>query len=341
MILVLNLGSQSIKWKIFDKSSKGLKLIKGNKRDVFALKNYEKILEDEMKSIVVYKKDIKKVGHRVVCAGDALRKPAKIDSKTLDEIRKYNKIAPLHNPYNILGIKTATRFFPKAEQIAIFDTEFFSNLPIKSSIYPLPTKINEKYGFKRFGFHGISHEYVAKEGAKIISKRFNSLRIITCHLGGGASITAIKNGKAIDTSLGYSPMDGLMMMTRSGSIDPGIIFELLNDFSKDRVRHILNYESGLKGISGQKDMLSLLRRVRKGDKKAKLAFDIFCHQIKKYIGAYFAILGGCDLLIFTGSIGAGDPKTRNTVCKDLNILKNTKVLAIKTDEELAIIRKIA
>jgi acetate kinase len=340
MILVLNLGSQSIKWKLFDKSGKGLKLIKEKNREVYISKNYEKILEDEMKSLANYKKDIKKVGHRVVLGGDKLRKPTKIDDKVLEEIRKYNKIAPLHNPYNVLGIKIAQKYFNKAEQIAVFDTEFFANLPEKASVYPLPEKITEKYGFKRFGFHGISHEYVAKVGAKIINKRFNSLRIITCHLGGGASITAIKNGKAIDTSLGYSPMEGLMMMTRSGSIDPGIIFELLNDFSIEKVKHILNYESGLKGISGQKDMLSVLRRVRKGDKKAKLAFDIFCYQIRKYIGAYFGILGGCDLLVFTGSIGAGDPKTRNTICKDLNILKNTKVLAIKTDEELMIAKKV-
>ncbi|MCX6764971.1 MAG: acetate/propionate family kinase, partial [Candidatus Nealsonbacteria bacterium] len=338
--LILNLGSQSIKWKLFDKSVKGLKLIRENKRNIFISKNYEKILEDEMKSLASYKKDIRKVGHRVVLGGDKLRKPIRIDDKVLEEIRKYNKIAPLHNPYNVLGIKTAKKFFSKAEQIAVFDTEFFANLPEKAFVYPLPLKITEKYGFKRFGFHGISHEYVAKEGAKIINKRFNSLKIITCHLGGGASITAIKNGKAIDTSLGYSPMEGPMMMTRSGSIDPGIIFELLNDFSSEKVKHILNYESGLKGISGQKDMLSVLRRVRKGDKKAKLAFDIFCYQIRKYIGAYFGILGGCDLLVFTGSIGAGDPKTRNTICKDLNILKNTKVLAIKTDEELAIAKKV-
>lgn len=340
MILVLNLGSQSIKWKLFDNSAKGLKLVKENSRDVFILKNYERILEEEMKSLIGLKNNIKKVGHRIVLGGDKLRKPARIDEKVLAEVKKYNKIALLHNPYNLLGIKISQKFFPKAEQVGVFDTEFFANLPLKASVYPLPFKINEKYGFKRFGFHGISHEYVAKEGAKIINKRFNSLKIITCHLGGGASITAIKNGKAIDTSLGYSPMEGLMMMTRSGSIDLEIIFELLDDFSPDKVKHILNYESGMKGISGQKDMLSILRRTSKGDKKAKLAFEMFCYNIRKYIGAYFAVLGGCDLLVFTGSIGAGNPKTRNTICKDLNILKNTKVLAIKTNEELAIAKKI-
>lgn len=336
MILILNLGSQSIKWKLFDESKKVLKLVKENKRNVFISKNYEKILEDEMKSLAGYKKDIKKVGHRVVLGGDKLRRPTKIDEKVIGEIKKYNKIAPLHNPYNILGIKVSQKYFPKAEHIAVFDTEFFSKLPAKASTYPLP----EKYGFKKFGFHGISHEYVAKEGAKIINKRFNALKIITCHLGGGASITAIKNGIAVDTSLGFTPMEGLMMVTRSGSIDPGIIFELLDSFSKEKVKHILNYESGLKGISGQKDMLAVLRKAKKGDKKSKLALDIFTYQVKKYISAYYGILGGCDLLIFTGSIGAGDPKTKNMVCKDLNILKNTKVLAIKTDEELAIAKKM-
>lgn len=341
MILVLNLGSQSIKWKLFDDSKKVLKLVKENKRSVFISKNYRKILEDELKSLALYKKDISKIGHRIVLGGDKLRKPVKIDDKILSEVKKYNKIASLHNPYNILGVEIAKRFFPKAEQYGVFDTEFFANLPLKSSVYPLPEKITDKYGFKRFGFHGISHEFAAKEGAKIINKRFNTLKIITCHLGGGSSVVAIKNGKAIDTTLGYTPMEGLMMMTRSGSIDPGIIFELLNDFSKERVKHILNYESGIKGVSGAKDMLSALKKARIGDKKAKLALDMFCYQIKKIIAGYFGILNGCDLIVFTGSIGAGDLKIRNTVCKDLDILKNTKVLAIKSDEESAIARKIA
>lgn len=340
MILILNLGSQSIKWKLFDESKKVLKLVKENSRDVYISKNYGKILEDEMKSLAGYKKDIRKVGHRVVLAGDKFKRPVKISEEVASEIKKYGKIAPLHNPYNLLGIKTAQRYFPKADQVAVFDTEFFSHLPFRASVYPLPEKVSEKYGLKKFGFHGISHEYAAKEGAKIINRRFNALRIITCHLGGGASIAAIKNGKAIDTSMGYSPMEGLAMMTRSGSIDPGVIFELLDNFTKERVRHMLNYESGLRGLSGQKDMLSVLRRAKKGDKKAKLALDIFTYQIKKYISSCFGILNGCDLLVFTGSIGAGDPKTRNMICKDLNILKNTKVLTIKSDEELAIAKKI-
>ncbi len=337
MILVLNCGSQSIKWKLFDKD---FKVKKEGKKDVFILKNYSKILENELKGLADFKKDIKKVGHRVVLAGDKYRKPVKIDVKVISEIKKFSKIVPLHNPYNLLGIRSALKYFPKAEQIAVFDTEFFSNLSDKVSVYPLPFKITEDFGFKRYGFHGTSHQFASSEAAKIVRKPLNKLNIITCHLGGGASITAIKNGKAIDTSMGYSPMEGLTMMTRSGSIDPGIILELADNFSKEKTRHILNHESGLKGICGQKDMLSVLKRVKKGDKKAKLALDIFCYNIKKYIGAYFTILNGCDILVFTGAIGYGSSKIRNMICKDLNILKNTRVLAIKTEEEEAIAKKI-
>lgn len=337
MIFVLNCGSQSIKWKLFDR---GLKLKKEGKRAVFDCKNYQKILEEELKTLSEFKKDIKKIGHRVVAGGDKFRKPVKIDKNVLKELKEFNNLAPLHNPFNILGIKAAQKIFNKAEQIAFFDTEFYINLPSKAYIYPLPEKIREKYGFKRLGFHGISHEYAAKEGSKLIKKPFNRIKIISCHLGGGASITAVNNGKAVDTSMGYSPMEGIIMMTRSGSIDPGIIFELLKNNSPEEVKRILNCESGLKGISGEENMLEVLNKIKKGDKKAKLSLDIFVYSIKKYIGAYFAILEGCDLLVFTGAIGYGSSKIRNLICKDLGILKNTRVLAIETNEELAIANKI-
>lgn len=337
MILVLNCGSQSIKWKLYDK---GLKLKKENKRNVFNPKNYEKILEEELRSLSEFEKDIETVGHRVVVGGDQFRKPIKADDKVLEELKKYNKIAPLHNPFNILGIGISKKIFGKAGQVAVFDTEFFANLPPKAYIYPIPEKISEKYGFRKFGFHGISHEYAAKEGAKIIRKPFNKIKIITCHLGGGSSIAAIKNGKAVDTSMGYSPMEGIMMMTRSGSIDLEIVFELLKDYPLEELKRILNCESGIKGICGEKEMLGVLKKIKKGNKKAKLALEIFVYNIKKYIGAYYAVLGGCDMLIFTGTIGSGSSKIRNLICKNMVILKNTKVLAIETDEELAIANKI-
>lgn len=339
MILVLNCGSQSIKWKLFRK--KNLKLLEEGEKTVFNSNNFEEILFREVNKLKnKYFDKIQKIGHRVVHGGEKFRKPIKITKQVLKELEKFNKLAPLHNPFNILGIKVAKKVFPKVPQIAVFDTEFYKDLPEKAYIYPLPEKIRKKYKIRRFGFHGISHEYAAKEAAKRIKKPFEKLKIITCHLGGGSSITAIKNGKAVDTSMGFTPMEGLIMMTRSGDIDAGIVLELVKKFSLEKADKILNFESGLKGICGEENMLDVLKKAKQGNKKAKLALDLFVYRIQKYIGAYFAILGGCDLLIFTGTIGFFSAKIRNMICRDLTILKNTKILAIKTNEELSIAQKI-
>ncbi|MEA3344330.1 MAG: acetate/propionate family kinase, partial [Patescibacteria group bacterium] len=299
-------------------------------------------LVKELEKIKSFFKDIQIIGHRVVHGGEEFRKSLKIDKNNLKELEKNNKLAPLHNPFNLLGIKSAQKIFSSVPQIAVFDTEFYVNLPEKAYIYPLPEKLIKKYQFRRFGFHGISHEYVAQTGAEKINKQFNKLKIITCHLGGGSSITAIKNGKAIDTSMGFTPMEGLIMMTRSGDIDPGIVLELSKIFSPKRAEEILNSESGLKAISGTGDMLKILKKAEMGNKKAKLALGMFAYRIQKYIGAYVAVLGGCDLLIFTGTIGFGSSKIRNIIIKNLSILKKerTKILAIKPNEELAIAKKI-
>ena len=334
MILILNCGSQSIKWKLFQK--KGLRLKKKGEKEVFNSKDYQLFLRKELSQL----KEINIIGHRFVHGGEKFRKPVEITKKVLKELEKFNKLAPLHNPFNILGIKIAREIFPKVSQVVVFDTEFYTNLPKKAYIYSLPEKIRERYGFRRFGFHGISHEYAAKAAAKKIRKPFEKLKIITCHLGGGSSITAIKFGRAIDTSMGFTPMEGLVMMTRSGDIDPGVVLELSKKFSLKRVNKILNFESGLKGISGNKEMLEILKKARKGKRKARLALEIFAYRIQKYIGAYFAILGGCDLLVFTGTIGSGSAKIRNMICKNLTILKNTKTLTIETNEELAIAKRI-
>jgi len=337
MILILNCGSQSIKWKLFRNS---LRLEREGKRDVFNSQNYRKILTKEFEKISNYGKKIKTIGHRVVHGGNKFRKPTLINQRSLKELEKFNKFAPLHNPFNILGIKISQKIFPNSKQIAVFDTDFYLNLPEKASNYTLPKYIVKKFGFQRLGFHGISHEFVAKEAARKIKKPFEKLKIITCHLGGGSSITAIKNGKAIDTSMGFTPMEGIIMMTRPGDIDAGIVLELTKNFSPKKTDEILNLESGLKSISGSKGMLEILRKVKKGNKRAKFALEIFTYKIKKYIGAYFTILGGCDLLVFTGTIGCGSLKIRKMICKDLSILKNTKILFIETNEELAIAKKI-
>lgn len=332
MILVLNCGSQSIKWKLFDSS---LRVKKEGNVTVLDSKNYEKVLLSELSKVKKF--DIKKVGHRVVHGGNIFKKPT-IIGKNFKKLENLNPLAPLHNPFNVLGIKFSQSMFPKATHVAVFDTEFFFDLPIKASTYALPENIRKKYSIKRYGFHGISHEYVSREGAKILGKDFNTLKIISCHLGGGASVAAINKGKAIDTSMGFTPMEGVVMMTRSGSIDPGIIFYLSKKVKN--VEQILNYQSGVFGLCGFADMRDVLKSGAQGNKKSKLAMEIFAYSVKKYIGSYFAVLGGCDLLVFTGAIGAGSAKIVNMICKDLDILKNTRVLSVNANEELAIAKKI-
>lgn len=326
MILVLNCGSQSIKWKVFDlprgKAGEKLKLVK---------KGSGLVLEEELGKFKDL--EITKIGHRVVHGGEKFIKPIKITEENLVELEKLNHLAPLHNPFNILGIKSCQSIFKNVPQFAVFDTEFFSSMPEKSYTYALPKNITEEFGFRRYGFQGTSHGYVARQ--------VKGKKIITCHLGGGTSITAIKNGKAIDTSMGFTPMEGLVMMTRSGNIDAGIVLELAKKYGVEKAEEILNKESGVKGICGEGDMLKVLEKIKSGDKKAKLALDVFVYSIQKYIGSYFAVLGGCDVLVFTGSIGSGSAKIRNMIMKDLKILKIKKILVIETDEELAIAEKIA
>ena len=335
MILVLNCGSQSIKWKIF---SPKFKVLKEGKREVLNSADLEKALEEEISKLKDF--EITLIGHRVVHGGQKFKEPAKLTADTVAELESLSNLAPLHNPYNILGIKTCAKFFDTVPQFAVFDTEFFANLPEKAYTYALSENINADFGFRKYGFQGTSHQFVAKKACLMAKKQFNKSKIITCHLGGGASITAIKNGKAIDTSMGFTPLDGLVMMTRSGAIDPGIVLALAEKLGAEKTKEILNKKSGLKGISGANNMLEVLGMLKSADEKAKLAFDIFVYSIQKYIGSYYAILGGCDLLVFTGAIGAGDPKTRDSVCKNLDILKKVKILAIETDEELAIAEKI-
>jgi len=315
MILILNCGSQSIKYKIYSKS---LKLKREKKIEIFGKKNFAKVLRKELLKI---DEEITLVGHRVVHGGEKFKKPTVITGSVLRKLKKI-KLAPLHNPYNLLGIKIASRRFPRAKRIAVFDTGFYSDLPEKASLYPVPGD------FKRYGFHGISHEYV--------SSKYPNKKVISCHLGGGASITAINKGKAVDTSMGYTPIEGIMMMTRSGDIDPGIVLELGKKAEK-----ILNHDSGVKAICGYSDMREVLKEEKK-DKDCRLALELYTYKIQKYIGAYYAILRGCDVLIFTGAIGYGSEKIRKMITKDLKILKTskTKIVPIKSDEALFIAQKI-
>ena len=332
MILVLNCGSQSIKYKIFNSD---FKVLREKTVVIKHQRHYNQILIKTLNELKSFNGLIKVVGHRVVHGGKHFRDPTEVTPLILKELRRYNKLAPLHNPFNLLGISSALKLFPETKQVAVFDTGFYKNLPEHARLYPLPESIRKKYGFVRFGFHGISHKYAAgiAGGRKVIS----------CHLGGGSSITATQDGRAIDTSMGFTPLEGVTMMSRCGDLDPGIVLELARILSPEKAAEILNHESGLKGVCGLSDMKELLKKAEEGDKRAALALKIFVYRIQKYIGGYFAILGGCDTLVFTGAIGAGSEKLRKMICRGLTILNNpkkVKIKAIKPNEELAIAQEL-
>jgi len=333
MILVLNCGSQSIKYKIFDKN---LNEIEKFEIEIKKQSDYKKVLGKTLKNI---KFKLDKIGHRVVHGGNYFFDPIKVDDSVLRKLKKISYLAPLHNPYNILGIEISRKIFKDIDNYAVFDTGFFKDLPEVSKIYPLPKNIIKRFDIQRFGFHGLSHEYVLNKVSEILKKDKNRLNIISCHLGGGGSICAIKNGKPIDISMGYTPLEGIMMMTRSGDIDPGIVILLAKNFGVDKAYEILNKKSGMLSICGYSSMLEIIKRMKE-DKKCKLAFDLYVYRIKKYIGAYYAILKKLDAIVFTGNIGAGRKETRKAIYKDLEFLKNIKKLAIKTDEEYLIAQKI-
>jgi len=341
-ILVINSGSTSLKYKLFLEDN--LEILQEN--DFQNIENHLEALKTALREIGDLSR-IKVIGHRVVHGGRDFFNPIVVDQGILKRLEEYNYLAPLHNPYNLAGIKACQEYLPNIPNVAVFDTGFFKYLPEKAKIYAIPYEFYEKFGIQRFGFHGLSHQFVAEEAAKELRKPLARLKLITCHLGGGCSITAIDKGKPVDMSMGFTPLEGLVMMTRCGDIDAGVVLKLFgldsNISNKSRIQKIndlLNFESGIKGVSGHDDYLELLKAVTFGEEKAKLAFDLFIYRIKKYIGAYYAILNGCDALIFTGAIGAGKPITRKKICQDMKILDGIKILAIETNEEIQIARNV-
>lgn len=298
--LVFNVGSSSIKYSLFENKKRISKEIF---EKLNSLKEYKKTFEKIYKKLESEKFDL--IIHRVVHGGD-LTKPVKINNKVKNKIKEFSKFAPLHNPKELIIINLAEKF--KKSQYAVFDTSFFSNLPEISKTYAIPKSISKKHKIKRYGFHGISH--------KSVSKKLKG-KTIVCHLGKGSSISAIQNRKPIDTSMGLTPLEGLMMCTRSGSIDPGII-NLLHK-NKYNVEKILNNESGLKAISGHADFRDIRTNLKQ--KNSKLAYNMFVQSIVKYIGAYTGVLNGLDNLIFTGGIGEQVPMLRKSVCEQFEFIK--------------------
>ncbi len=336
MILTLNCGSQSVVIKSF----------KGDEEvDEFSLEdlndeNYKDKLKQKLEELGKKYEGVEAVGHRVVHGGDQFKKTTLLDEDKIKQLEKYNHLAPLHNPNNLAGIKMAKKVFANAKQVAVFDTQFYSDLPEEARQYALPKDIREKHNFKRFGFHGISHEFTAKKASQKAEISFKSSKIISAHLGGGCSVTAIKNGKAIDTSMGHTPLEGVVMMTRSGDVDPGIVLEIVKSEGIEEAEVLLNKKSGMIGLAGTQNMLKVLEDSEEECGEAKLALKVFTYRIKKYISSYYGVLGGCDLICFTGSIGNGDPKTRSMILEGLPFAEEVEIVKVKPNEELAIYKKV-
>jgi len=263
--------------------------------------------------------EIGAVGHRVVHGGEEFTGSVVIDERVIASIEKYADLAPLHNPPNLAGIRAVQRQVPRARQVACFDTAFHSTIPKVAYMYALPYELYEKYGIRRYGFHGISHRYVARRAAKLLGKGKYEIDAITCHLGNGCSIAAVKQGRSVDTSMGFTPLEGVPMGTRCGDLDPAILFYLGDKgYDVKTLNRICNKQSGLLGLSGvSNDVRSLVEIARQDDGRAKLAVDVFCYRIKKYIGAYAAVLDTVDALVFTGGIGENAVGLREQICSGL------------------------
>ncbi|MCM8823470.1 MAG: acetate kinase [Candidatus Omnitrophica bacterium] len=347
-ILTINCGSSSIKYKLYDFPtgkllSKGIIERIGEENSTISshTEGMQKVFSSLMESKVLENLDeIKAIGHRVVHGGEKFRYPQIINPEVMTMIEECAKLAPLHNPANLEGIKAVTSTLPKVKQVAVFDTAFHQTIPDYAYLYALPLEYYDKYRIRRYGFHGTSHQYVAIQASKILRKPLSKLKLITCHLGNGCSITAIDRGRSIDTSMGFTPLEGLIMGTRCGDIDVASVLYLMEkeNLSIPCVDEILNKKSGLLGISRiSNDVRVLKEEIKKGNKQARLALDMFIYRIKKYIGAYYFILGGVDAICFTAGIGENNPdiirKISKSICK---VSSKTKILVIPTDEEYII-----
>jgi len=355
-ILVLNCGSSSIKYKLFEMET-GAELAQGGIEKIglkgsslkLALPSGQKvILEGEILEhktgieyilgVITSEKygcikslsEIDAVGHRVVHGGVAFNSSVKITDEVIKKIEECAELAPLHNPPNLNGIYAINDLIPNVPQVAVFDTAFHQTMPSHAYMYGIPYSLYEKYGIRRYGFHGTSHRYVSSRVCDFLGVKYEDQKIITVHIGGGGSITAIKNGKSIDTSMGMTPVEGLLMGTRSGDVDAGVVSYIMEkeNIGTQAISTIVNKYSGVLGISGvSSDMREINEAIRKGDERAMLAFDVYTYRIKKYIGAYTAALGGLDILVFTGGVGENQFPIRRKVCE------NMEHLGIQLDEK--------
>lgn len=357
-ILVVNAGSSSLKCQLIDMPDETV-LAKGNCEKIGLengtivyenYKGYKKIFLENFKNhedafiflkdlildkeigVITTLSEINAIGHRVLQGGADFNEPTLINEKLIEAVKRLIPIAPLHNGANLHGILVCRAIFGEnLPQVAVFDTAFHSTLPAKAYIYPLPYEFYEKYRIRKYGYHGISHYYICRECAKLLNKDIKNTKIITCHLGNGASIAAIDGGKSVDTTMGFTPADGFIMGTRSGSLDPGVMTYISEkeNLSAKEFNEIINKKSGLLGVSGvSNDAREILVAANQGNKRAILAQEMLCYQIMKVVASYIAVLGGCDAIVFTGGIGENRFEHRKIICDSLSFI------GVKIDKKL-------
>ncbi|MGN1382172.1 MAG: acetate/propionate family kinase [Eubacterium sp.] len=389
-VLVINCGSSSLKYQVLDMDGENL-LAKGlverigmdgsvithtkigsddKWKNEVPMPTHKEAIEQVLNAIVDPEhgvlhdmSELGAVGHRVVHGGERYANSVLIDEEVLTHLDELSELAPLHNPANILGIRACQKLMPNTPMVAVFDTAFHQTMPAESYIYALPYEYYEKYGVRRYGFHGTSHKYVADRASKMMNVSLDDMKIITCHLGNGASVSAIKRGKCIDTSMGFTPLEGLVMGTRCGDIDPSITTYISEkeNLSAEQMNEIMNKKSGVLGISGiSSDFRDIEAAAEEGNERAQLALKVFAHKVRAYIGAFIAEMNGLDALVFTAGVGENDISMRDIICNDLgnlgiklDLVKNkirgkeaiisrddspVTIMLIPTNEELMIAR---
>ena len=391
-ILVLNCGSSSVKYKLIESENGNVlaeggvekiglpdsflkfKRTDGSKETITvsmpdhkeAVKNVLNILTDPKEGVIKSYEEIDAVGHRVVHGMEKFNKSMLITPEVIEKVKECYPVAPLHNPANITGIEAVTELIPGVPQVGVFDTAFHQTMPAKAFMYALPYEDYEKFGVRRYGFHGTSHRYVSRRACEFLGEPYEKQRIITCHIGNGGSITAVKDGISVDTSMGLTPTEGLVMGTRVGDVDPGALTYLMKceGLDADGLTNVINKKSGVFGISGiSSDMRDIEDAIAAGNERAKLAMDMYEYRILKYIGAYTAVLGVVDVIAFTAGVGENSPELREAICEKLAYMGITldkeanrsrgkeveisgkdskvKVVVIPTDEELVIAQDTA
>lgn len=355
-VLVINCGSSSLKYQLIDMDTEsalatglveriGLEganltqksegkekyeIIEPMKDHQVAVNLVLNALVDEKYGVIKSIDEINAVGHRIVHGGEKYAESALVTDQVMRDLEECSKLAPLHNPAHIIGIKACQKSMPNTPMVVVFDTAFHQTMPESSYMYALPYELYEKEHIRKYGFHGTSHKYVSAKVAEVMGKNIEDLKIITCHLGNGASIAAIKDGKCLDTSMGFTPLDGLVMGSRCGSIDPAVVTYLIDElgYTAQEVNTLMNKKSGILGVSGvTSDFRDVEAAAEKGSKEAQIALDLFRKSVKKYIGSYIAEMNGCDVIVFTAGVGENSIIERGAICRGLEFL------GIELDEE--------